>query len=37
MFRRENIHVVVVGDETNPYWQIMGRNYQKIVSVDAWR
>ena len=37
MFRREDIHVVVVGGETNPYWRIMGCNYQKTVSVDAWR
>jgi hypothetical protein len=37
MFRREEIHVVVVGGETNPYWRIMGCNYQKTVSVDAWR
>jgi hypothetical protein len=27
----------VVGGETNPYWRIMGCNYQKTVSVDAWR
>ena len=37
MFRREDIHVVVVGGETNGYWRIMGCNYQKTVSVDAWR
>ena len=30
-------HVVVVGGETNGYWRIMGCNYQKTVSVDAWR
>ena len=24
MFRREEIHVVVVGGETNGYWRIMG-------------
>ena len=35
MFRREDIHVVVVGGETNGYWRIMGCNYQKTVSVDA--
>jgi hypothetical protein len=34
MFRREDIHVVVVGGETNGYWRIMGCNYQKTVSVD---
>ncbi len=37
MFRREDIHVVVVGGETNGYWRIMGANYQKTVSVDQWR
>ena len=37
MFRREDIHVVVVGGETNGYWRIMGCGYQKTVSVDAWR
>jgi hypothetical protein len=37
MFRREDIHAVVVGGETNGYWRIMGCNYQKTVSVDEWR
>jgi len=37
MFRRQDIHVVVVGGETNGYWRIMGCNYQKTVSVDDWR
>jgi hypothetical protein len=37
MFRREDIHVVVVGGETNGYWRIMGCNYQKTVSVEDWR
>ncbi len=37
MFRREDIHVIVVGGETNGYWRIMGCNYQKTVSVDDWR
>jgi hypothetical protein len=37
MFRREDIHAVVVGGETNGYWRIMGCTYQKTVSVDAWR
>jgi len=37
IFRREDIHVVVVGGETNGYWRIMGCNYQKSVSVDEWR
>jgi hypothetical protein len=37
MFRREDIHVIVVGGETNGYWRIMGCNYQKTVAVDEWR
>jgi hypothetical protein len=37
MFRPEDIHVVVVGGETNGYWRIMGCSYQKTVSVDEWR
>src|SRR5215813_925678 len=37
MFRREDIHVVVVGGETNGYWRIMGANYQKTMSIDEWR
>ena len=37
MFRREDIHAVVVGGETNGYWRIMGCTYQKSISVDAWR
>jgi hypothetical protein len=37
MFRREDIHVVVVGGETNGYWRIMGANYRGTVSVDEWR
>jgi hypothetical protein len=37
MFRREDIHVVVVGGETNGYWRIMGCTYQKTVPVDEWR
>src|SRR5215831_12174391 len=37
MFKREDIHVVVVGGETNPYWRIMGATYAKTVSVDDWR
>jgi hypothetical protein len=37
MFRRDDIHVVVVGGESNGYWRIMGSTYQKTVSVDDWR
>ena len=36
MFRREDIHVVVVGGETNGYWRIMGCKHQKTVSIDDW-
>ncbi|MCL5025597.1 MAG: sigma-E processing peptidase SpoIIGA [Chloroflexi bacterium] len=37
MFRPEEIHVVVVGGETNGYWRIISGGYDKTVSVDAWR
>lgn len=37
MFKPEEIHVVVVGGETNGYWRIIGCNYQKTVSIDEWR
>src|SRR6267378_4521679 len=37
MYRREDIHVVVVGGETNGYWRFMGASYAKTVSVDDWR
>src|SRR5262249_20947985 len=37
MYRREDIHVVVVGGETNGYWRIMGASDAKTVSVDDWR
>lgn len=37
VFPEERIHVVVVGGETNGYWRMMGCNYGKTVSVDAWR
>jgi hypothetical protein len=37
MFRPEDIHVVVVGGETNGYWRIMGGTYHKTVSIDEWR
>jgi hypothetical protein len=33
----DKIHVVVVGGETNGYWRIMGCNYSKSISIDAWR
>ena len=37
VFPQDKIHLVVVGGETNGYWRIMGANYHKSVSVDAWR
>src|SRR6266850_228430 len=37
MYKREDIHVVVVGGETNGYWRIMGATYAKTVLVDDWR
>jgi hypothetical protein len=37
MFKPDEIHVVVVGGETNGYWRIMDCNYQKTASVDEWR
>ena len=37
MFRLQDIHVVVVGGETNGYWRIMGCRYEKSVSIDEWR
>jgi hypothetical protein len=37
MFRPQDIHVVVVGGETNGYWRIMGCGYAKSVSIDDWR
>jgi hypothetical protein len=37
MYRPEDVHVVVVGGETNGYWRIMGARYEATVSVDEWR
>lgn len=37
IFKPEEIHVIVVGGETNGYWRIMDCNYQKTISVDKWR
>jgi hypothetical protein len=37
MFRRGDIHVVVVGGESNGYWRIMGCTHQTTASIDAWR
>ena len=37
IFRPVDIHVIVVGGETNGYWRIMGCYYRRGVSIDAWR
>jgi hypothetical protein len=37
IFPLTDINVVVVGGESNGYWQIMGATYRKTISVDAWR
>ena len=37
IFLRERIHPVVVGGESNGYWQIYGALHRGTVSVDDWR
>jgi hypothetical protein len=37
IFEEDEIHVIVVGGETNGYWRIMGAPYQKTASIDEWR
>jgi len=37
VYQLSQIHVVVVGGETNGYWRIMGCHYRKSVSIDKWR
>lgn len=37
MFSPESINVVVVGGETNGYWQMMGARKTASVSIDDWR
>jgi hypothetical protein len=37
MFLEGDINVIVVGGETNGYWQIQGSHYRKSVSIDEWR
>ena len=37
IFPLGDINVVVVGGETNGYWQIMGATYRTTVSIDKWR
>lgn len=37
MFEESQIDIVVVGGETNGYWQIMGAHHRAAISVDDWR
>lgn len=37
MFQPQDIDVLVVGGETNGYWQIMGSRHGATVSIDEWR
>jgi hypothetical protein len=37
IFQEKDIHVVVVGGESNGYWQIMGARHRATVSIDDWR
>jgi hypothetical protein len=37
MFLEDEIHVTVVGGETNGYWRIMSAGYRGTFSVDEWR
>jgi len=37
MFRKQDINVVVVGGETNGYWQIMGAGLRASIRIDDWR
>ncbi|MCW2389225.1 hypothetical protein M2333_002271 [Sphingobium sp. B11D3B] len=37
MFNEQDINVVVVGGESNGYWQIFGAGYRTTISVDDWR
>ena len=36
-FEAKDVHVVVVGGDTNGYWRMMAANYHKTVSIDEWR
>jgi hypothetical protein len=37
IWQAKDINVVVVGGETNGYWQMMGASYRTTVSIDEWR
>lgn len=37
IFQEKDINVVVVGGETNGYWQIMGAKHRASIKIDDWR
>jgi hypothetical protein len=37
MFRLDQIHIIVVGGETNGYWRMMGCDLRASVAIDPWR
>lgn len=37
IWEAKDINVVVVGGETNGYWQMMGANLRTTINVDDWR
>jgi hypothetical protein len=37
IFQEKDINVVVVGGETNGYWQIMGARHRASIKIDDWR
>jgi hypothetical protein len=37
VFEANDINVIVVGGETNGYWQIMGARHRASIRVDDWR
>jgi len=37
IFREAEINIIVVGGETNGYWQIQGARHRGIFGVDEWR
>lgn len=37
MFCKPDVNVIVVGGESNGYWQIMGTKFRTIMNIDEWR
>ena len=37
IFNENDYNVVVVGGESNGYWQMMGARYRATISIDEWR